>query len=186
MKVIDSPVSGGSEKAGEGSLTFMVGGDEEVVKKSDDVFKAMGKNIYHVGKVGQGQAVKLINQILVAANVVSVAEALVMAKKFGLDQRAIVEIVSKSAGDSWVLREMAPRMIARDFEPKAAINLYTKDTGIIMKTGLELEVPLLISNVTYQLCRIAASRGLGQRDISAIITLLEEFAGMSASGEKRE
>jgi 3-hydroxyisobutyrate dehydrogenase-like beta-hydroxyacid dehydrogenase len=181
VKVIDSAVSGGSERAGEGSLTFMVGGDEEVVKKNDDIFKVMGKHIYHVGKVGQGQSVKLINQILVIANVVSVAEAMVMAKKLGLNQRAVVEIVSNSGGDSWILREMAPRMIARDFEPKAAINIFTKDTGIIMKTGLELDVPLLISNVTYQVCRMAASRGLGQQDISALVTLLEDFAGMSAS-----
>jgi 3-hydroxyisobutyrate dehydrogenase-like beta-hydroxyacid dehydrogenase len=176
--VIDSPVSGGTSRAEEGTLTFMVGGDEEAMRNSQDVLQAMGQHIYHVGKVGQGQAVKIINQILVSANIVSVAEAMVMAKKLGLNLHKLVDIISNSGGDSSVFRKMAPQMIAGDFTTKAAVNLFTKDTGIIMKTGLELEVPLPISSISYQVWRMAEARGLGQQDASVLVKVLGEIAGV--------
>jgi len=176
--VIDSPVSGGTSRAEEGTLTFMVGGDEEAMRNSQDVLQAMGQHIYHVGKVGQGQAVKIINQILVSANIVSVAEAMVMAKKLGLNLPKLVDIISNSGGDSSVFRKMAPQMIAGDFTTKAAVNLFTKDTGIIMKTGLELEVPLPISSISYQVWRMAEARGLGQQDASVLVKVLGEIAGV--------
>ena len=176
--VIDSPVSGGTSRAEEGTLTFMVGGDEEAMRNSEDVLQAMGQHIYHVGKVGQGQAVKIINQILVSANIISVAEAMVMAKKLGLNLPKLVDIISNSGGDSSVFRIMAPLMIAGDFTARAAVNLLTKDTGIIMKTGLELEVPLPISSISYQMWRMAEARGLGQQDASALVKVLGEIAGV--------
>jgi len=176
--VIDSPVSGGTSRAEEGTLTFMAGGDEEAMRNSEDVLQAMGQHIYHVGKVGQGQAVKIINQILVSANIISVAEAMVMAKKLGLDLPKLVDIISNSGGNSSVFRIMAPQMIAGDFTARAAVNLLTKDTGIIMKTGLELEVPLPISSISYQMWRMAEARGLGQQDASALVKVLGEIAGV--------
>jgi len=176
--VIDSPVSGGTSRAEEGTLTFMTGGDEDTVRNIEDVLKAMGQHIYHVGKVGQGQAAKMINQILVSANIISVAEAMVMAKKLGLDLPKLVDIISNSGGNSSVFRIMAPQMIAGDFTARAAVNLLTKDTGIIMKTGLELEVPLPISSVSYQVWKMAEARGLSQQDASAVVKLLGEIAGV--------
>ena len=176
--VIDSPVSGGTSRAEDGTLTFMMGGDEETARSIEDVLQAMGQHIYYVGRVGQGQAAKMINQILVSANIISVAEAMVLAKKLGLDLPKIVDIISNSGGNSSVFRIMAPQMIAGDFAARAAVNLLTKDTGIIMKTGLELEVPLPISSISHQVWRMAEARGLGQQDASAVVKVLGEIAGV--------
>ncbi len=178
VNLIDSPVSGGYARAEEGTLTFMVGGDDEVVRSNRDILEVMGSNVFHVGKVGQGQAMKLINQMLVSASVVSIGEALVMAKKLGLDLPSVVDVVGKSGGDSFVLQTMAPAMIARDFKPRAAVSIFTKDTGIIMDTARELNVPLLVSNVAYNIIRMADARGFGQEDASSVIKVFEELAGI--------
>jgi 3-hydroxyisobutyrate dehydrogenase-like beta-hydroxyacid dehydrogenase len=179
VHLIDSPVSGGQQKAREGSLTFMVGGDGEVVSGNEDVLQTMGANVTHVGKVGQGQATKLVNQMMVSANIVAVAETLVMAKKLGLDQKAVVDIISKSAGDSFVLRTMAPSMIERDFTARAAVSIFTKDTGIIMNTAQELNVPLLVSSAAYNISRVAESRGFAEQDMTVVIKVFEELAGVA-------
>jgi 3-hydroxyisobutyrate dehydrogenase len=176
MAVIDAPVSGGATKAEEGSLSLMVGGDEAVVRENEDVLQAIGEHVFHIGSVGQGQTMKLINQILVSANIVSVAEAMTMAKKLGLDLPKVVDIISKSAGDSFVLRTMAPRMVAGDFTPKSAVSIFTKDTGIIMNTGMALDIPLPVSSLSYQVYRMAEARGLSQQDVSSLVRLFEEFA----------
>lgn len=178
VEVIDSPVSGGRSGAEAGILSLMAGGKEEVVKQHMDILKAMGRNVFHVGKVGQGQAMKIINQILVSANIASVAEALVMAKKLGLDLNHVLDVISKSTGDSFVLRSMGAQMMAGDFEPRATIDIFCKDTQSIMETAMALDIPLPISGLNYQVYRIARAKGLGERDASALFQLFGEFAGL--------
>ncbi len=175
--VIDAPVSGG-HAAAAGSLSLMAGGQEEVVKKHWDILAAMGRNVFHVGKVGEGQAVKIVNQILVSANIASLAEALVIAKKLGLDPDAVLNVISKSAGDSFVLRSIGPQMAAGDFEPRATVDILCKDTQNIMDTALALDMPLLISGLNYQIYHMARARGLGQKDVAALVQLFEELAGL--------
>jgi 2-hydroxymethylglutarate dehydrogenase len=178
VEVIDSPVSGGHASAEAGTLSLMAGGKEEVVKQHWDILKAIGGNVFHVGKVGQGQAVKVINQILVSANIASLAEALVMAKKLGLDLNSVLNVISKSAGDSFVLKSMGPQMVAGDFKPRATIDIFCKDTQCIMDTALALDVPLLISSLNYQVYRMARAKGLGKEDASALFQFFAEFAGL--------
>ncbi len=181
VNLIDSPVSGGYIKAGEGTLTFIMGGEDEVVKENRDILEVMGTSVFHVGKVGQGQSVKLINQMLVSANIMSVAEAMMMAEKLGLDLPTVAEVVGKSGGDSFVLRSMGPAMISRDFTPRAAVTIFTKDTGIIMDTAREMNVPLLVASTAYNLCRMADARGFSKEDVTSVIKVFEELAGMSAN-----
>ncbi len=182
VTVIDAPVSGGRIGAEEGSLSIMIGGNDKAIHENEAIFRTLGKNIYHVGKVGQGQAMKMINQILYTANLVALAEALVVAKKFDLNMKQVLEVQGNGSADSRVLRTCGPRILARDFEPKGAIDVLTKDTGIIMDTGLALDIPLPISSVSYQLYRIAASRGLGREYGSSVIKVFEDFAGVTVSG----
>ncbi len=181
VAVIDSPVSGGRIGAEDGTLALMVGADQKVFEDNEEVLKAMGKNIYHVGKVGQGETVKMINQILVAAHQIATAEALVMAKKLGVDLQVLVDVISNSVGDSRIWRLLAPRMIVGDFEAKGAINTMSKDTRLIMDTGVALGVPLLCTSLTYQIFQWAESRGLGKQDITSLITMFEEYAGVKVS-----
>ncbi len=178
ISVIDSPVSGGRLRAEDASLALMVGGEDAVVKENEDVLKAMGSNVFHVGKVGQGQAMKMVNQILVSANIVSVAEAMVMAEKLGINLQTVYDVITKSSGSSEVLQRMGPSMIARDFVPKVTVDIRIKDTGIIMDTVRALEIPLPVSSTVYQVYRMARGRGLGQKDAISVFQLLEEFAGL--------
>ena len=178
ISVIDSPVSGGRLRAEDASLALMVGGEAAVVKENEDILKAMGSNVFHVGKVGQGQAMKMVNQILVSANIVSVAEAMVMAEKLGINLQTVYDVITKSSGTSEVLQRMGPSMIARDFVPKVTVDILIKDTGIIMDTVRALEIPLPVSSTVYQVYRMARGRGLGQKDAISVFQLLEEFAGL--------
>lgn len=178
ISVVDSPVSGGHERAVEGTLVLMVGAEEKVFKENEPLLKAMGKHIYYTGGVGKGQTVKMINQLLVGVHMVAAAEALIMAKKLGMDLRVLHDIISNSLGDSAVWRMFGPRMIDRDFEPRGAVNTMTKDSRSIVQTAVELGTPILISSIPYQIFRLAESRGLGEKDIASIITIFEEYAGL--------
>lgn len=178
VAVIDSPVSGGPKGAEESSLALMIGADDEILKENKDILKLMGK-IFHVGAAGQGQAVKMINQLLINANIVAVAEAIMMAKKLNLNFQVLMDVITNSAGDSFAFRHFAPLMKAGIYEGKSgAIDTHTKDSRIIMEVGTELEVPLWISSIPYHLFRIAASRGLNRQDATAIVKVYEEYAGV--------
>jgi 3-hydroxyisobutyrate dehydrogenase-like beta-hydroxyacid dehydrogenase len=178
VAVIDSPVSGGHERAVDGTLVLMVGAEEEVFKENELLLKTMGKHVYYTGGVGKGQTVKMINQLLVSVNHLAIAEALIMAKKLGVDLRVLHEIISNSLGDSAVWRMFGPRMIKRDFEPRGAVRTLTKDSRIIMQTAVELGTPILVSSIAYQVLRIADSKGLSEKDSAAIITIFEDYAGI--------
>ncbi len=181
VEVVDSPVSGGHERAVEGALVLMVGAGEKAFKENEPLLKAMGKHIYYTGGVGKGQTVKMINQLLVGAHQVAAAEALTMAKKLGMDLKVLHEIISNSVGDSAVWQMFGPRMINRDFEPKGAINTMSKDMRSIMQTAVDLSTPIFISSIPYQVFEMAESRGLGGKDVAAIITIFEEYAGIKMS-----
>jgi len=178
VAVIDSPVSGGHERAVEGALVLMVGAEEKVFKENEPLLKTMGKHVYNTGGVGKGQTVKMINQLLVSVHHVATAEALVMAKKLGVDLKALHDIISNSLGDSAIWRMFGPRMITRDFEPRGAVSTLTKDSRIIMQTAVELGTPILVSSIAYQVLRMADSRGLGEKDSASIITIFEDYAGI--------
>jgi len=178
VSVIDSPVSGGRARAEDASLALMVGGDDAVVKENEDVLKAMGSNVFHVGKVGQGQAMKIVNQILVSTNIASVAEAMVMAEKLGINLQTMYDVIIRSAGTSEVLQMMGPSMLAKDFTPRATVDILAKDTGIIMDTARTLDISLPVFSAVYQVYRMARARGLGPKDATSVLQLLEEFAGI--------
>ncbi len=178
VSVIDSPVSGGKAKADDASLSLMVGGDDAVVKENEGVLKAMGSNVFHVGEVGQGQAMKIVNQILVSANIASVAEAMVMAEKLGINLQTMYDVITRSAGTSEVLQMMGTSMLAKDFTPRATVDILVKDTGIIMDTARALDISLPVFSAVYQVYRMARARGLGPKDATSVLQLLEEFAGI--------
>jgi 2-hydroxy-3-oxopropionate reductase len=178
ITTLDAPVSGGVPGAETGTLTIMVGGDAQVLRDNEDVLKAMGQNIRHVGGLGMGEAAKMIVQILVEANIVATAEAMVMAEKLGLNLEDMFEIVTKSVGDSEVFRRWAPRIITRDFSPVGCVDIAVKDTSMIVNTAMNLGILLPVSTAAYQMFRIAQSRGFGHLHHASLIKLYEEFGGV--------
>jgi 3-hydroxyisobutyrate dehydrogenase len=182
ITMLDTPVSGGTERAITGELSIIGGGDAETFEACRDLFKAMGTKIFHVGGLGQGLAMKLVNNMLVQVNLVAVAEALVMGVKAGLDPRTIYEVVRVSTGTSAAFEGRVPKILARDFAPGGTIDIYYKDQELETAFAKQLGVPLLLANLSQQVYQMARAAGLGKQDGPAIIQVLERLAGVQVRG----
>jgi 3-hydroxyisobutyrate dehydrogenase len=178
---LDAPVSGGEVGATKGTLSIMVGGPDEVLERCRSVLSVLGSNIYHVGqKAGDGQAVKMINQLMVCVHNAVAAEALTLGEKVGLDKAMLLEIISKSAGNSWIFSDRGPRMVSEQFSPpKSALNILVKDLGFVIDTANDIGYPLLLGSVAYQLYKMASIKGWGNLDDSIMIKLMQDIAGLA-------
>ena len=182
VAMLDAPVSGGTERAATGELSIIAGGAAATFEVCRDLFKAMGTKIFHVGGLGQGLAMKLVNNMLVQVNTVAVAEALVMGVKAGLDPRTIYEVVRVSTGTSSAFERRVPRILARDFSPTGTVDISYKDQELETGFAKQLGVPLLLANVSQQVYQMARAAGLGKQDGTAIIQVLERLAGVQVGG----
>ena len=182
VAMLDAPVSGGTERAISGELSVIVGGAPETFEACRDLFKAMGSRIFHVGGLGQGLAMKLVNNMLVQVNMVAVAEALVLGVKAGLDPKTIYEVVRVSTGTSSAFERGAARMLGRDFSPGGTVDISFKDQELETGFAKQLGAPLLLANVSQQVYQMARAAGLGKQDGSAIIQVLERLAGVKVGG----
>ena len=177
-QMLDAPVSGGSEGAQRGTLSIMVGGDAAQVERARPVFQAMGKTITHVGGPGDGQMVKLVNQILVVGNALAMSEALVFAQAGGLDLRKTLEAVVPGAAGSWMLANRGPQILNRDWRPGFTIDLQQKDVRLVLDAADQLGVPVLLSSLIFNLYRTLQNDGLGAEGNHALIKALERLAGV--------
>lgn len=183
IAMLDAPVSGGTGRAKSGELSVIVGGSAETYAKCQDLFAALGSQSFHVGPLGSGLAMKLVNNMLVQVNTVAVAEAMVLGVKAGLDPRTMYEVVRVSTGASaaWDLR--VPRILAGDFEPGGTIDISYKDQELETAFAKRLGVPLLLANVTQQIYQMARARGLNKEDGAAIVKIFEQLAGVTVKGD---
>src|SRR5438034_11130769 len=182
IAMLDAPVSGGTERAISGELSVIGGGEPATFDACRDLFAAMGTKIFHVGGLGQGLAMKLVNNMLVQVNAVAVAEALVLGVKAGLDPRTIYEVVRVSTGTSNAFEREVPRILARDFSPTGTIDISYKDQELETAFAKQLGAPLLLANVSQQVYQMARAAGLGKQDGTAIIQVLEKLAGVRVGG----
>lgn len=176
--MVDAPVSGGTGRAKSGELSVIVGGAVETFEACRDLFEAVGSNVFHVGPLGSGIAMKLVNNMLVQVNTVAVAEAMILGVKAGLDPQLIYDVVRVSSGASTALDLRVPRMITRDFEPGGTIDIIFKDQELETQFAKQLGVPLFLAAVSQQVYQQARARGMNKLDSSAIIKLYEEYAGV--------
>jgi L-threonate 2-dehydrogenase len=172
---IDAPVSGGEAGATSGTLSIMAGCPGALFERYKPVLEAMGNRLYHVGeRVGDGQAVKMVNQLMVCVQNAVAAEALVFAGKLGLDVSMVFDILTNSAANSWILGNRGPRMVARDFDNvKSALSILIKDMGIVVDAADSLGHPLMLASAAHQLYKSGAAQGLSARDDSAIMMAIE-------------
>jgi 2-hydroxymethylglutarate dehydrogenase len=179
VEYIDAPVSGGVAGAVSGNLTIMAGGKPEVLENCREILAVLGKKIYHVGPVGSGDTVKLVNNLLLGINMAAVAEAMTLGVKAGLDPQIMYEVIAASSGRSYALEAKVPGFVLKgNFEPGFAVDLQYKDLEMASQTGKELGLPLLLTNVAGQVYETARAKGLGRKDISAVVTMQEELAGV--------
>ena len=181
VNTLDAAVSGGIRRAESGTLTLIVGGATETVNDNKSILKAMGQDIYHVGEVGSGELVKMINQLLGQIGTVAVAEAMVMAEKLGMNWETLYEVIIKSTGDSWAFRDRVPKIIRRDFTAEGTIDILAMDSEIVVNTAMGLGIPLPLATTANHLLKMAQSRGLGQLHGAALIKLYEEFSQIERS-----
>jgi 3-hydroxyisobutyrate dehydrogenase len=182
IAMIDAPVSGGTERAASGELSIIVGGAAKTVAACQDLFGAMGAKVFHVGALGQGLAMKLVNNMLVQVNTVAVAEALVLGVKAGLDPKVIYDVVRASTGNSFAFETRAPRILKRDFTPGGTVDISFKDQELETSFAKQLGVPLLLANVSQQVYQMARAAGFNKEDGSAIVKVLERLAGVKVGG----
>ena len=176
--MLDAPVSGGDIGALNATLSIMVGGDAEVFQRCRPILTAMGKNIVHVGPNGMGQTVKLMNQILVAGNLNAVAEAMLFAQKSGADLEKALSAVKEGAAGSWVLSNLGPRIIKRDFSPGFMVDLIQKDLKLIMEAAAEMRLPLPATGLIHQMYYSLQCSGEGRSGTQALVKALERIAGV--------
>jgi 2-hydroxy-3-oxopropionate reductase len=175
---LDAPVSGGDVGAREGTLTIMVGGPEDAFKKAEPLFRAIGKAWVLVGDSGAGQIAKACNQIIVGAQMVALAEALVTAQKAGVDPMRVVDAIKGGAAQMWTLDVKPPRLFAGNRQPGFKAYMQYKDLGIVMDTARTYGIPLPMTAMTQQLYAAMLEQGNRELDNSAIITVYESLAGM--------
>ena len=183
VNFLDAPVSGGEPKAIDGTLAIMVGGKKGVFDRYTGLFEVMGGSIVLCGDYGAGNTTKLANQIIVAANIEAVAEALVLAKKAGLDPNVVYEAIRGGLAGSTVLDAKAPMMIAGDTKPGFRVRLHQKDLHNALLTGKELGVPLPVTGLIQQMLGSLMNNGKADSDHSAIANFIEDMANATISGE---
>lgn len=177
---VDAPVSGGTVGAEKGTLTVMVGGADDDVALARPVLEAVGQNISHLGPVGAGSTVKLLNQMIVGITTAAVAEAMVLAETSGMDPERVHEVLSTGLAGSAVLSRHVPQFILpRHFQPGFALRLLTKDIRLAGELGREQGVPLEVTALVEQLLERAIAAGHGDEDMAALVRPLENAVGVT-------
>jgi L-threonate 2-dehydrogenase len=179
---IDAPVSGGVVGAESGGLSIMASGSDEAFETGEPVLQAMAAKIYRIGtEPGLGSIVKTVNQLLAGAHIVLAAEAVAFGTRAGVDPQVLFEVISNSAGSSWMFNNRVPHMLKGDFTPLSAVNIFVKDLGIVLDVAHELRFPLPMAAIAHQCFLAAAAAGLGTEDDSAVIKLFEKVSGISVA-----
>lgn len=176
---VDAPVSGGSEGAHKGTLSVMVGGDAGVIEQVTPYMEAFASTITHVGEVGAGQTVKLVNQVLVVVNQLAASESLLLAQAAGVNLEAALAAVEGGAAGSWMLSNRGPQMIRRDWRPGFTIDLQQKDLRLVLEAADDLGVPLPGTALVFQMYRALQRLGLGPEGNHALVKALEEMCGVT-------
>ena len=185
VAMLDAPISGGSEGAAKGTLSIMVGGEADHVKRAMPLFEAMGKAITHVGPLGSGQRVKLVNQILVVVNALAVSEALLFAQAGGLDLEKTLEAVVPGAAGSWMLQFRGPQVVKRDWRPGFTIDLQQKDLRLVLEAADQAGVPVVATSLVFNLYRTLQADGLGSEGNHALVKALERLSGIEVGKQSK-
>lgn len=176
IAMLDAPVSGGDKGAIAGTLSIMVGGEEPVFETCRPVFEAMGKNIVYIGGHGAGQTTKLCNQIACAVNIQAMSETVMFAVRSGIDPARMLQAVTAGAAGSWMLANLAPRVLNRDFAPGFMVRLQQKDLRLVLEAAERMNLPLPATVIAQQMFRGVEAEGGGDLGTQAIVQSLEKLA----------
>lgn len=177
---LDAPISGGAAKAAEGKLSIMASGAAEAFARAKNVTDAIAEKVYRIGeRAGQGSSMKMINQLLAGIHIAAAAEAMALATKVGLDARMVYEVITHSAGMSWMFENRVPHILAGDYKPHSAVNIFIKDLGIVLDTAKGQRFPTPLAATAQQLFTMAASAGMGDWDDAAVAKVYERLSDIT-------
>lgn len=169
---LDAPISGGAAKAASGQMTMMTAGSADAYAKVGEALDAMAAKVYRLGdKAGAGSKVKIINQLLAGVHIAAAAEAMALGIREGVDAKAIYEVITNSAGNSWMFENRMAHVLAGDYTPLSAVDIFVKDLGLVLDTARSSKFPLPLSATAHQMFMQASSAGHGREDDSAVIKI---------------
>jgi 3-hydroxyisobutyrate dehydrogenase len=175
---VDAPVSGGDVGARNAALSIMIGGDADAVEAVRPLLECMGKTIIHQGPAGAGQHTKMVNQVLIATNMIGVCEALLYGYKAGLDLKTVLQSVGVGAAGSWSLNNLGPRIMDRNFEPGFFVEHFIKDMGIALDEARRMNLCLPGLALAHQLYIAVKAQGWGRKGTHALMLALEQLSGI--------
>ncbi|MGV2103126.1 L-threonate dehydrogenase [Rhizobium sp. 21-4511-3d] len=176
---IDAPMSGGSVRAAQGELTLMASGPSAAFDRCETALNAIAQKVYRLGEEpGIGSSFKIVNQLLAGVHIAAACEAVAFAKALGLDIAKVYDVITASAGNSWMFENRVPHIIAGDYTPHSSVNIFTKDLGIVSDLGRSLNFPLPVASTALQMFIMTAASGMGHDDDSSVARLLANIAGL--------
>ena len=179
---LDAPISGGAAKAASGEMTMMTSGRPEAYAKAGDVLGAMAAKVYKLGdRAGNGSKVKIINQLLAGVHIAVAAEAMALGLREGVDAAALYEVITHSAGNSWMFENRMAHVLAGDYTPLSAVDIFVKDLGLVLDTARATKFPLPLSATAHQMFMQASTAGHGREDDSAVIKIFPGITLPTAS-----
>jgi putative dehydrogenase len=180
--LLDAPVSGGQARANDGSLTVMASGSAAAFDRARPILDAVAGNVYELGDApGNGSLVKTVNQLLAGVHIAAAAEAMALGTKAGIDPSTLFEVISNSAGNSWMFTNRVPHMLEGDYSPRSAVEIFVKDLGLVLDTGHEIRLPLPLAASAHQLFLAAAGAGWGGLDDAAVVKVFETLGGFEVA-----
>jgi 3-hydroxyisobutyrate dehydrogenase len=169
---LDAPISGGAARAASGEMTMMTAGRPEAYAKAGGVLAAMAANVYRLGdRAGNGSKVKIINQLLAGVHIAAAAEAMALGLREGVDAAALYEVITHSAGNSWMFENRMAHVLAGDYTPLSAVDIFVKDLGLVLDTARASKFPLPLSATAHQMFMQASTAGFAREDDSAVIKI---------------
>jgi L-threonate 2-dehydrogenase len=177
---VDAPISGGAAKAASGQMTMMTAAKPEAYERCEPFLNAMAAKVYKLGdSAGAGSKVKIINQLLAGVHIAAAAEAMALGLREGVDPAALYEVITNSAGNSWMFENRMAHVLAADYTPLSAVDIFVKDLGLVLDLARSSKFPLPLSSTAHQMFMQASTAGYAREDDSAVIKI---FPGIKLPG----
>ena len=184
---LDAPISGGAQRAAQGELTILASGSAAAFAKARPVLDAMAAKLYELGDApGLGAAFKMVNQLLAGVHIVAASEAMTFAAKQGLDLRKVYDVITASAGNSWMFENRMKQVLSGDYAPRSAVEIFVKDLGIVQDMARSARFPAPLSAAALQMFLAASGAGMGREDDSSVARMYAQMSGASLPFEPKK
>ena len=184
---LDAPISGGAVRAAAGEMTIMASGPAAAFDLVRPVLDCIAAKVYELGDAaGTGAAFKIVNQLLAGVHIAAACEAITLAQAMGLDLAKVYEVITASAGNSWMFENRVPHILNGDYAPQSAVDIFTKDLGIVTDIGRGLNFPTPVAAMALQMFVMTAAAGMGRDDDASVARMLAGLAGLELPGLKQK